>query len=150
MQYPFGYGLSYTTFEKTIESFSDDGDSVSVTVNIKNTGDVAGKDVVQVYFTPPYTNGGIEKDSANLIDFAKTSLIEPGSSETLYFSIAKEDMASYDSEGVKIEGGGYILEAGEYAVSVRSDSHLSLIHISLSLAMTKSAARIVRESSVSA
>ena len=123
VQYPFGYGLSYTTFEKTIESFSDDGDSVSFTVNIKNTGDVAGKDVVQVYFTPPYTNGGIEKASANLIDFAKTSLIEPGSSEKIYFSIAKEDMASYDSEGVKIEGGGYILEAGEYAVSVRSDSH---------------------------
>ena len=123
VQYPFGYGLSYTTFEKTIESFSDDGDSVSFTVNIKNTGDVAGKDVVQVYFTPPYTNGGIEKASANLIDFAKTSLIEPGSSEKIYFSIAKEDMASYDSEGVKIEGGGYILEAGEYAISVRSDSH---------------------------
>ena len=123
VQYPFGYGLSYTTFEKTIESFSDDGDSVSFTVNIENTGDVAGKDVVQVYFTPPYTNGGIEKASANLIDFAKTSLIEPGSSEKIYFSIAKEDMASYDSEGVKIEGGGYILEAGEYAVSVRSDSH---------------------------
>ena len=123
VQYPFGYGLSYTAFEKTIENFSDDGDSISFTVNIENTGDVAGKDVVQIYYTPPYTNGGIEKASANLVDFAKTSLIEPGSSEKIYFSIAKEDMAAYDSEGVKLENGGYILEAGEYTISVRSDSH---------------------------
>lgn len=123
VQYPFGYGLSYTTFEKTIEGFSDDGENISFTVDIKNTGEVAGKDVVQVYFTPPYTNGGIEKASANLIDFAKTSLLEPGRSEKIYFSIVKEDMAAYDSEGVKLENGGYILEAGEYAVSVRSDSH---------------------------
>lgn len=123
VQYPFGYGLSYTAFEKTIENFSDDGDSISFTINIENTGDVAGKDVVQIYYTPPYTNGGIEKASANLVDFAKTSLIEPGSSEKIYFSIAKEDMAAYDSEGVKLENGGYILEAGEYTISVRSDSH---------------------------
>ena len=123
VQYPFGYGLSYTAFEKTIENFSDDGDSISFTINIENTGDVAGKDVVQIYYTPPYTNGGIEKASANLVDFAKTSLIEPGNSEKIYFSIAKEDMAAYDSEGVKLENGGYILEAGEYTISVRSDSH---------------------------
>ena len=112
-----------TAFEKTIENFSDDGDSISFTINIENTGDVAGKDVVQIYYTPPYTNGGIEKASANLVDFAKTSLIEPGNSEKIYFSIAKEDMAAYDSEGVKLENGGYILEAGEYTISVRSDSH---------------------------
>ena len=91
-------------------------------MTVKNTGSVAGKDVVEIYFTPPYTNGGIEKAAVNLIDFAKTGLLEPGASETLSFSIAKEDFASYDV-GMKIPGGGYILEAGDYVVSVRSDAH---------------------------
>lgn len=81
---------------------------------------------MQVYFTPPYTNGGIEKASVNLIDFGKTKILEPGAEETLSFVIAKEDMASYDSEGIKIQGGGYILEKGEYTISLRSDSHTVL------------------------
>ena len=85
--------------------------------------DVAGKDVVEVYFTPPYTNGGIEKASVNLVDFGKTGVLAAGASETLSFSIPVEDLASYDSDGIKVAGGGYILEAGEYTVSVRSDSH---------------------------
>lgn len=123
VQYPFGYGLSYTTFEKEITNFKDDGDEITFTVSVTNTGDVAGRDVVEIYYTPPYTNGGIEKASVNLIDFAKTSELEPGESELIYFSIAKEDMASYDSSEIKVEGGGYILEAGEYTISVRSDSH---------------------------
>lgn len=123
VQYPFGYGLSYTTFEKTMENFADNGDNITFDVVVTNTGDVAGKDVAEIYFTPPYTNGGIEKASVNLVQFEKTDVIEPGASETLSFSIPKEDLASYDSEGVKIQGGGYILEAGEYAISVRSDSH---------------------------
>lgn len=123
VQYPFGYGLSYTTFERTMENFEDNGNTVSFDVTVENTGDVAGKDVVEIYFTPPYTNGGIEKASVNLVQFEKTELIEPGESQTLSFEIAKEDMASYDSEGIKIDGGGYILEEGEYTVSVRSDSH---------------------------
>jgi len=123
VQYPFGYGLSYTTFEKTIENFKDNGDTVSFDVVVNNTGDTAGKDVVEIYFTPPYTNGGIEKASVNLVQFEKTEMIEPGASETLSFEIAKEDMASYDSEGIKVQGGGYILEAGDYTISVRSDSH---------------------------
>lgn len=106
-----------------MENFKDNGDSVSFDVTVTNTGDVAGKDVVEVYYTPPYTNGGIEKASVNLIQFEKTEVIEPGSSETVSFEIAKEDMASYDSEGIKVNGGGYILEAGEYTLSVRSDSH---------------------------
>ena len=126
VQYPFGYGLSYTTFEQSIENFADDGLTVSFDVKVKNTGDTAGKDVVQVYFTPPYTNGGIEKASVNLIDFGKTKILEPGAEETLSFVIAKEDMASYDSEGIKIQGGGYILEKGEYTISLRSDSHTVL------------------------
>lgn len=123
VQYPFGYGLSYTTFEQTMENFKDNGDTISFDVTVENTGDVAGKDVVQVYYTPPYTNGGIEKASVNLIEFGKTGLLEPGKTETLSFEIAKEDMASYDADGIKIEGGGYILEAGEYNISIRSDSH---------------------------
>lgn len=71
VKYPFGYGLSYTTFEQKMNDFSDNGDNVTFNVTVTNTGDVAGKDVVEVYFTPPYTNGGIEKASVNLIDYAK-------------------------------------------------------------------------------
>lgn len=123
VQYPFGYGLSYTTFEKTMVNFKDNGDTVSFDVEVKNTGEAAGKDVVEIYYTPPYTNGGIEKASVNLIEFEKTDLLEPGKSQILSFEIAKEDMASYDSSEIKVAGGGYILEAGEYAISVRSDSH---------------------------
>ncbi|MBR2526931.1 MAG: glycoside hydrolase family 3 C-terminal domain-containing protein [Blautia sp.] len=126
VQYPFGYGLSYTSFEQKIENFSAEGDAVTFDVTVTNTGDTAGKDVVEVYFTPPYTNGGIEKASVNLVDFAKTGAIEPGSSETLSFSIPKENMASYDSAGLKVAGGGYILEAGDYSISLRSDSHTEL------------------------
>ena len=81
-----------------------------MTVNVKNTGDVAGKYVPQIYFNPPYTDGGIEKATANLIGYEKTELLEPGESEAVTFEIAYEDMASYDSEGIKIQGGGYILE----------------------------------------
>ncbi|MCI8917717.1 MAG: beta-glucosidase [Eubacterium sp.] len=123
IQYPFGYGLSYTTFDKSIKNFKDNGDSISFDVEVTNTGDVAGKDVAEIYFTPPYNNGGIEKSSVNLIEFGKTDLLEPGATGTISFEIPKEDMASYDSEGIKISGGGYILEAGEYTISLRSDSH---------------------------
>lgn len=123
VQYPFGYGLSYTVFERTIEHFTDNGDTVSFDVTVTNKGDRAGKDAVEIYFTPPYHNGGIEKASVNLIDFEKTDMIEPGDSETVSFELAKEDMASYDSEGIKVPDGGYILEKGDYTISVRSDSH---------------------------
>ena len=126
VQYPFGYGLSYTTFDQKIDNFKADDKAVTFDVTVTNTGSVAGKDVVEVYFTPPYTDGGIEKASVNLIDFAKTEVIEPGASQTVSFAINTEDMAAYDSESVKIPGGGYILEAGEYKVSVRSDSHTVL------------------------
>ena len=123
VQYPFGYGLSYTTFEKTISNFKDKDDEITFDVKVTNTGDVAGKDVAEIYFTPPYENGGIEKSTVNLVDFEKTDLLEPGASQTLSFTIAKEDLASYDSDEIKVSGGGYILEAGEYTISVRSDSH---------------------------
>ncbi len=123
VQYPFGYGLSYTSFDEKIENFQDAGETVTFDVTVTNEGSVAGKDVVELYFTPPYNNGGIEKASVNLIDFAKTDLLEPGASETISFAINKEDMAAYDSEGIKVDGGGYILEAGEYTISLREDSH---------------------------
>ena len=119
--YPFGYGLSYTSFERSISNFKADGDKITFDVTVKNTGSVSGKDVAEIYFTPPYTNGGIEKAEVNLIDFAKTKELAAGESQTLNFSIAKEDLASYDAN---LNGkGGYILEKGEYVISLRSDSH---------------------------
>lgn len=122
VQYPFGFGLSYTSFEKKITCAQDNGDSVTLEVTVTNTGSVSGKDVVELYYTPPYSNGGIEKSSVNLIDFEKTDVIRPGETATVSFLVQKEDLASYDS-GLKLSGGGYILEAGEYQLSVRSDSH---------------------------
>lgn len=126
VQYPFGYGLSYTTFSQEMQNFTDNGDTVTVEVAVTNTGDSAGKEVIQLYYTPPYTNGGIEKSSVNLIEFGKTGVLEPGGSEVISFEIAKEDMSAYDSRGLKVENGGYILEAGDYTLSLRSDSHTVL------------------------
>lgn len=84
-----------------------------------NTGDTAGKDVVEVYSNPPYTEGGIEKATANLIEFAKTQLLEPGDSQTIPITIPIEELASYDTYGA----GCYVLEKGDYEISVKSDSH---------------------------
>ena len=134
VQYPFGYGLSYTTFTQEITKFEQKNDRVTMEVKVTNTGSVAGKDVVEVYYTPPYTNGGIEKASVNLIDFEKTALLDPGASETVYFTIDLEDMASYDSSCIKTAAGGYILEAGEYVLSIRSDSHTVIDSKSFTLA----------------
>ena len=126
VQYPFGHGLSYTSFTQQIQNFSDNGDTVSFDVVVTNTGSTAGKDIVEVYFTPPYNNGGIEKAAVNLINFAKTDVLEPNASQTISFTVAKEDMASYDSSAIKTANGGYILEAGEYSISLRSDAHTEL------------------------
>ncbi len=117
--YPFGYGLSYTTFTKEMSEITSDGTNLNFTVTVTNTGSVAGKDVVEIYSNPPYTNGGIEKASANLVDFEKTGEIEPGASETVEFSIPVEDLASYDYQ----DNGCYVLESGDYIISVNSDSH---------------------------
>jgi len=117
--YPFGYGLSYTTFEQEMGAVNNDGKTISFDVTVKNTGNVAGKDVVEVYYNPPYTNGGIEKSAANLIEFAKTGIIEPGASETVSISFPVEEMASYDADGK----GCYVLEAGDYEISINADSH---------------------------
>ena len=123
VQYPFGYGLSYTTFEKIIESFSATGDTVTVRVKVTNTGSVAGKDVAQIYVHAPYTAGGIEKAEVVLAGFAKTKLLEPGESQTLEITFKREDIASYDYLGIKAEGGAYVLEAGTYEVRLQNNSH---------------------------
>ena len=119
VQYPFGYGLSYTTFEQKMGDITESNGQITFDVTVTNTGSVAGKDVVEVYYNPPYTNGGIEKASANLIQFEKTSLLEPGASETINISFAVEDMASYDYQTAK----AYVLESGDYVISINSDSH---------------------------
>ena len=117
--FPFGYGLSYTSFTKEMSGITNDGTSLNFTVTVTNTGSVAGKDVVEIYSDPPYTNGGIEKSSANLLDFAKTSELAPGESQTIEFSIPVEDLASYDYQ----TNGCYVLEAGDYVISANDDSH---------------------------
>ncbi|MBR1812271.1 MAG: glycoside hydrolase family 3 protein [Lachnospiraceae bacterium] len=134
VQYPFGYGLSYTTFEKGIEDFANDRKNVTVKVKVTNTGDVAGKDVVEIYYSAPYTKGGIEKSEVVLADFAKTSLLAPGASETVELSFAVEDMASYDYLGIKAEGGAYVLEAGDYEIRLQSDSHTVIESRTISVA----------------
>ena len=117
--FPFGYGLSYTSFTKEMSGITNDGTSLNFTVTVTNTGSVAGKDVVEIYSDPPYTNGGIEKSSANLLDFAKTNELAPGESQTIEFSIPVEDLASYDYQ----INGCYVLEAGDYVISANDDSH---------------------------
>ena len=122
VQYPFGYGLSYTEFEQKMGELEEKDGQISVDVEVTNTGDVAGKDVVEVYYKPPYTNGGIEKSSANLIEFAKTDLLQPGESQMVTVTFSIEDMASYDENNAK----AYVLEKGDYVISINSDSHTVL------------------------
>ena len=122
VQYPFGYGLSYTEFEQKMGELEEKDGQISVDVEVTNTGDVAGKDVVEVYYKPPYTNGGIEKSSTNLIEFEKTNLLQPGESQTVTVTFSIEDMASYDENNAK----AYVLEKGDYVISINSDSHTVL------------------------
>ncbi|MBF0817701.1 beta-glucosidase [Microbacterium paludicola] len=119
--YPFGYGLSYTDFAWKVADQrlgAVDGE-INVDVEVTNTGDVAGKDVVQLYYTAPYTRGGIEKAHVVLGAFGKTGVLEPGASETVTLTLRVEDMASYDEKGA----GAYVLEKGDYALKLQSDSH---------------------------
>lgn len=122
--FPFGYGLSYTTFSQKIIDFDDSGDTINLTVSVTNTGVCAGKETVQVYYSSPYTafdaENGIEKPTVTLAAFAKTDLIPSGGETTVELCFDKEDMASYC---YSVGEGGYVLEAGEYVISLRSDSH---------------------------
>lgn len=128
--YPFGYGLNYgAEFNQSITAFTEAADSIHLTVQVTNNGTMAGKDVVQVYYNPPYTDfdrqNGIEKSTVNLIAFDKTGDIAPGSSETVELTIAKENLASYCYTRNNGDGtiGAYVLEAGEYAISINKSSH---------------------------
>lgn len=129
--YPFGYGLSYTSFSQEITALRDRGDEVAVTVRVTNTGSsrFAGKDIVQLYFTAPYTqldqDYGIEKPTAVLLQFGKTGLLAPGESEDVKLTFQKETMASYCSTRNNLDGtfGCYVLEEGQYTLSIRANSH---------------------------
>ncbi len=126
--YSFGHGLSYTTFEHEIKEIKGDlskaDGEVTVTVEVKNTGSVPGKDAVQLYVSKPYTAGGIEKAAIDLVSFAKTDIIAAGESETVSMTIAVKDLASFDYDDKNgNDFCGYELEAGNYVLSVRANSH---------------------------
>ena len=118
--YPFGYGLSYTTFEKEYEGTPSYNDGTfTFNVKVTNTGDVAGKDVVEIYEESPYTKGGIEKSKVVLAGFAKTNVINPGESEEVTIEVKAEDLASYDYKNNK----AYVLDEGEYKFYLSDNSH---------------------------
>ncbi|MFD0616100.1 glycoside hydrolase family 3 C-terminal domain-containing protein [Paenibacillus sp. GCM10027629] len=119
VQYPFGYGLSYTNFKQEITNYTTTDDKISVDVKVTNTGTTAGKEVVQLYYTAPYQVGGIEKSHVVLGAFDKTKLLEPGASETVKLEITVEDMASYDSKNKK----AYVLDAGTYDIKLMNNAH---------------------------
>ena len=122
--FPFGYGLSCTSFDQKLDSVKYKGGKVTVTATVTNTGDKAGKDVVEVYYNPPYTDGGIEKASKNLAGFEKTKELQPGESQKVTVKFDDDDMASYDYKGAK----AYVLEKGDYDISIQSDSHHVIDH----------------------
>lgn len=137
--YPFGYGLSYTTFDWTMGNASASeielGTTITVPVTVKNTGSVAGKEVVQLYASAPYTLGGIEKAHKVLVGFAKTKLLQPGESETVTVGFDPYSAASYDYRDANSNGfSGYELEAGEYTLYVSRNAHESEKAIALKLA----------------
>ncbi len=127
--YPFGYGLSYTEFEQTLDDVTVDGDKINVTVTVTNTGDVAGKSVIQVYAQTPYGNyekeNLVEKSAIQLLNFGKTEMLEPGKSETLTIECDKYLLASYDYINAK----GYIMSEGDYYISIGDDAHDALNNV---------------------
>ena len=129
VQFPFGYGMSYTTFEHSNFTFTPNGDTLTVTVDVTNTGSVAGKDVVQIYFQSPYTDydkaNGIEKASVELCGFAKTGELAPGETETVTVEVNKEELRTYDADGAKT----YILDAGDYYFAEGDNAHEALNNI---------------------
>ncbi|HQE70813.1 MAG TPA: fibronectin type III-like domain-contianing protein, partial [Atopobiaceae bacterium] len=132
VQYPFGYGLSYTTFDQKLVSHDEADGIVTVAIEVENTGDVAGKDVVQLYCTPPYTEGGIEKPQVELIAFGKTKLLAPGESQTIELTFSVEDLASFDY----IDAGCYVLEAGAYRIRLMDNAHVEIDSFELAVDAT--------------
>lgn len=130
--YPFGYGISYTTFEQTLENVQVElGGTGSAEVTVKNTGDVAGKSTAQLYVQTPYTQGGLEKSAIQLIGFAKTGVLEPGASETLTIEFDPQYMASYDETVTKADGtaGAWVLDKGDYYFSIGNGAHEALNNV---------------------
>ena len=129
VQYPFGYGQSYTTFSQTLDKVEVGDDDITVTATVTNTGSVAGKNVVQVYAQTPYgeyeKTNLVEKSAIQLAGFAKTGILEPGQSETVTVTVDKYLLASYDYVGAK----GYILSEGDYYIAIGEDSHDALNNI---------------------
>lgn len=127
--YPFGYGLSYTTFSYSKPVYTDNGTSITVKLTVTNTGDYAGKDVVEAYFQSEYTDydktNGIEKAAIELCGFAKTSLLKPGASEEVTINIDKKEFRTYDRNGY----GTYIMDAGQYYLTVGEDAHDALNNV---------------------
>jgi len=119
VQYPFGYGLSYTSFDWKLAASKADGNTIRADVAVKNTGSVAGKDVVQVYFEAPFTQGGVEKSAKVLAGYAKTKLLQPGESQTVSVEFATNSMASYDDTNAKT----WVLDAGNYKIDVAHNVH---------------------------
>lgn len=132
MSYPFGYGMSYTTFEQKLESVDVTvGDTGKAVVSVTNTGDVAAKSVVQLYVQAPYTAGGLEKASIQLLDFAKTGVLEPGATEKVTIEFDPQYIASYDEAAVKADGtqGAWILDAGDYYFAIGNGAHEALNNV---------------------
>lgn len=129
VKYPFGYGLSYTAFAYSDFSVAENADSFDVTVTVTNTGDTAGKEVVEIYFQSPYTDydkeNRIEKAAIELCGFAKTGILEPGASETVTVNVPKEELRTYDAYGAKT----YILDAGDYYLAIGTDAHNALNNV---------------------
>lgn len=130
--YPFGYGMSYTTFEQTLDSVSVDvGGTGTAVVTVTNTGDVAGKSVVELYVQSPYTEGGLEKAAVQLLDFGKTDILQPGESTQVTIEFDPQYMASYDETAVKADGtaGAWVLDAGDYYFAIGNGAHEAINNI---------------------
>lgn len=127
--YPFGHGLSYTSFEWSGFRTAWDGDVCTVTVNVKNTGDIAGKDVVEIYAQSPYTDydreNGVEKSSVMLVGYGKTGELAPGAEEEVTVTFNREQLKAYDANGAKT----YILDAGTYYITAAADAHAAVNQI---------------------
>lgn len=130
--YPFGHGLSYTEFEWEVANYAFDQETIRVEVKVTNTGDTAGKDVVQVYYEPPYYDGGIEKSAVVLADYAKTELLQPGASQTLVIEYPTRQMASWDMHNEE----AYVLEHGQYQINVSRNVHDTVESMPFELAET--------------
>lgn len=129
VQYPFGYGGSYTTFDWSGYTVTEGDDAFDVAVTVTNTGDVAGRDVVQVYLQQPYTDHdrehGVEKPAVELVGYAKTASLEPGASETVTVTVPRELMKAYDADGA----GTYVVDAGDYHLTAGTDAHAAIDNI---------------------